>query len=398
MLICLFAYIDLLIGLLGYLIIMKIGIDISQIVYGTGVSRYTEELVKHLLKIDKKNHYLLFAGVWRQKRKIEKFLKEFKTNGYKFQPKVVFFPPKVADFIWNRVHIFQIERFTGPLDLFHSSNWAQPPASCPIVTTIHDLTPIKFPQAFEKEAIVSFKRNLHWAKRQAAFIIVDSKATEKDLIKEGFDKGKIKVVYLGVSKKFKQIKDKKEIEKIKKKYGIKGDYILSVGTLEPRKNIGRVIKSFSQLATRNSQLVLVGKQGWGNQSKSQISNLKSQITFTGFVPDNDLPALYSGAKVFVYPSLYEGFGLPVLESMACGCPVITSNISSLPEIAGNAALLINPKNTKEIKKAMEKLLTNEKLRKKLIRKGLTQAKKFSWNKTTHQTLEIYTKLSFPPLR
>ena len=368
---------------------MRIGIDISQVVYGTGVSRYTSELVRYLLELDKKNQYFLFAGVWRQRKKVENFLKNLKNKGYKFQSKIVLFPPKVADFVWNRLHIFPIERFTGPLNLFHSSNWAQPPASCPIVTTVHDLTPLKYPQAFDKSAIVSFKRNLYWVKKQAKFIIVDSKRTRKDLIREGFNEEKIKVIYLGVSKKFKPVKDKKKIEEIKKKYGIKGDYILSVGTLEPRKNTKRVIDVFTQLTAHNSQLVLVGKHGCGNQSKSQITNHKSQIIFTGFIPDTDLPSLYSGAKLFVYPSLYEGFGLPVLEAMACGCPVITSNVSSLPEVAGNAALLVNPKSTKEIKKAMEKLLTSEKLRKSLVKKGLTQAKKFSWKKTARQTLEVY---------
>lgn len=370
---------------------MRIGIDISQIVYGTGVSRYTEELVKHLLKIDKKNQYILFAGVWRQKERIEEFLKNLKSKSYKFESKVVLFPPRLADIVWNKLHVLPIEKFTGRLNLFHSSNWTQPPAKCPIITTIHDLTPLKFPQGFEKNAINSFKRNFYWVKKEASFIMVDSGATEKDLIKEGFDKNKIKVVYLAASDKFKPVKSKKRIKGVKKKYEISGDYILSVGTLEPRKNIKRLINAWRVVSGRwQVDLVLVGKQGWQKIKLPAIRHEPRAIS-TGFVPDNDLSALYSGAKVFVYPSLYEGFGLPVLEAMACGCPVITSNVSSLLELAGNAALLVSPKSVKEIKQAMKKVLTNEKLRESLIKKGFTQAKKFSWQETAREVLEIYNK-------
>jgi glycosyltransferase involved in cell wall biosynthesis len=345
-----------------------------------------------LLAIDKKNKYILFAGTLRQKRKIEEFLKSLKNKKYKFEKKVVPFPPKIADLIWNKLHIFPIERFTGKLDLFHSSNWAQPPASCPTVTTVHDLTPLKFPQAFEKKTINSFKRSLYWVKKKTGFIIVDSNSTKKDLIKQGYKKEKIKTVYLGISDKFKPEEEREIIEKTKRKYNIEGEYILSVGTLEPRKNIKRVIKAYKSLSRETKErlkLVLVGRYGWGER----VNKKDPGIVITGFVDDNDLPVLYSAATIFVYPSLYEGFGLPVVEAMACGTPVITSNTSSLPELTGNAALLVDPKNILQITKSMEKLAKDKALCQKLIKKGLMQAKKFSWKETARETLKIYKKFS-----
>ena len=180
-----------------------------------------------------------------------------------------------------------------------------------------------------------------------------------------------------------------KVKTYKKKYKLEKPYILSVGTKEPRKNIKRLIEAFVSLGRSDIELVLVGKRGWGEE----VEVGKAKVKELGFVEDKDLPALYSGAILFAYPSLYEGFGFPVLEAMACGCPVITSNISSLPEVVGQTALLVYPKETKEIANAINTLLNDDKLRQKLVKNGLEQAKKFSWEKTANQMIKTYQDIN-----
>ena len=373
-----------------------IGIDISQIVYETGVSRYTKELVRHLLRIDQENEYLLFAGVWRQKEKIEAFFDELHQQGLNFQSQVVLLPPKLADLVFNQWRV-PVEWFTGRIDVFHASNWTTPKTSAKLVTTIHDLTPILFPETFPPNLIKSFQRNLQLIEKTAVAVLVDCETIKKDLLQHTeIPVGKIYPVYLAAGHQFQPVKDKVKIAKVKQKYGIVGDYILSVATQEPRKNIKRLIEAFSQLNLNDISLVLVGKYGWGEKTKLKINppagGEKLKIIETGFVDDQDLPVLYSGARVFVYPSLYEGFGLPVLEAMQCGCPVIISNRSATAEISGEAALLIDPTGTSTLTQAIKQILADKKLREEMVRKGIKRAGQFNWRKTALETLAIYRKV------
>ena len=355
---------------------MKIGIDISQIVYGTGVSRYTQELVKNLLNIDKKNQYILFFSSLRSKIQNSKF----KIQNYNAKLKNYRIPPTILELLWNKFHMVNVENFVGDIDIFHSSDWTQPPSYAKKITTVHDVSFLRFPESFPKKIIDVHKRRLYWVKKECDLVIADSASTKKDLVDFlGFDEKKIRVINLGVSKKFKIRRDENRIKK---------DYILSVGTLEPRKNLKSVIAAFAQLKLTKTKLVLVGKKGWGEEIKS----LNQNIVFTGFVPEEVLSGLYGGAKCFVYPSLYEGFGLPVLEAMAMGCPVVCSNTSSLPEIAGNAAILVNPTDVNEIAKAIKTILENKNISSQLKEKGLNQAKQFTWEKTARETLEIYKEI------
>lgn len=371
---------------------MKIAIDVSQIVYDTGVSRYTKELARHLFRIDKKNDYLLFAGVFRQKDKIQAYFEELRKEGLDFEERVVLLPPKIADLVFNRLR-FPIDIFIDKVDVFHASNWTTPRTKARLVTTVHDLTPILYPETFPHGLLVNFQNNLKLVEANADLVLADCETTRGDLLKRtAINSEKIKTIYLAASEKFKPVKDRYQLSRIAKKYGIRGDYILSVGTQEPRKNIKRLVEAFLQLDNRAEQLVLVGKYGW----KEEISHLKSQVSdlvVTGFVEEEDLPTLYSAAKVFVYPSLYEGFGIPVLEAMQCSCPVVTSNSSSTAEIASGAALLVNPESIEELKDAMENVLDDKKLQKELTQKGLLQAKKFSWEKTAKQTLAAYKEIA-----
>lgn len=367
---------------------MIIGIDVSQIVYNTGVSRYTRELVRHLLQIDTENVYKLYAGALRQTLEIQTYFKDLRSSGLCFSEYLFPIPPKIADKFWNDWRFIDIESVIGPIDLFHSSNWTQPRTKAKKVTTVHDLTPALYPNYHDSLVIQNFKKNIQLIESQADLVFVDSKATEEDLVEHSsIPRQKIEVVYPGLNAKF-RASSYEEITRVKQKYHLQKPYILTVGTKEPRKNIQRLIEAFESLNNGEINLVLVGKHGWGKDDM-KVGDKKLNIIELGFVADEELPALYSGAMLFAYPSLYEGFGFPVLEAMACGCPVITSNISSLPEIAGNAALLVYPKDVKEIAHALHTLISNRNLQRDLTKKGLIQAKKFSWEEAAKQTLKIY---------
>jgi glycosyltransferase involved in cell wall biosynthesis len=203
----------------------------------------------------------------------------------------------------------------------------------------------------------------------------------------------------GVSALFVPVRDPARLQAVRQRYGIARDYILSVGSLQPRKNLVRLIHAYVNLRRRDDdvdhQLVIVGKKGWLYQDifrAARESPFVEDIIFTGYVPEEDLPALYSGATVFVYPSIFEGFGLPVLEAMACGVPVITSNSSSLPEVVGEAAILVNPYDERAIEVALRQVVWNAELRRELSERGLRRAQQFSWRRTAELTVRAYEEV------
>ena len=350
---------------------MRIGIDISQIVYQTGVSRYTAELVKNLLKIDRENEYYFYAGSCHQRQFLQDFFDQIKTN--KTTLKLNWITPKLADIFWNKLNLFT----PTDIDIFHASNWSLPKTKSKLITTIHDLAFLKYPKTLPPYLVAVHTNYLQRAKKYADRIITVSQSTKKDLVNYGISEAKISVIYEAASPIFKPVNP----SVTKTKYGLAKPYFLSVGTLEPRKNITRLIKAYLSIKT-DLQLIIVGKFGWGETYDNH-----SGIKFIGFVPDEDLVGLYSGAKAFIYPSLYEGFGLPVLEALSCGCSVITSNCSSLPEVGGKAALYVDPENINSISQAMTAVLKLN-----LREKSLKQAKQFSWEKTARETLKVYQEV------
>lgn len=364
---------------------MRIGIDISQIVYQTGVSRYTFQLVKHLLKIDDQNHYFLYGGSLRQRQILNAFVYQVKTP--KVTSRLTGLSPKLADICWNRFNLFKPD-CCQPLDIFHASNWALPKTKAKLITTIHDLTFLKYPQTHTAYSVAVHTRHLTRAQKYADRIIAVSGSTKKDLVNYGIPEGKISVIYEAPNRIFKPLKDLKQLRAIKAKYHLKTRYLLSVGTQEPRKNLKRLIKAYLNLNLTDTPLVIVGKFGWGDKTDPPPN-----VKLLGFVPDEDLVGLYSAAQAFIYPSLYEGFGFPVIEAMACGCPVVTSNCSSLPEISGQAALYVNPLSVTDISHALK--LANElgsEKRQSLIQAGFAQARQFSWEKTAKETLKLYQEV------
>lgn len=343
---------------------MRIGIDITQIIYGTGVSHYTRELVGRLLQMDGGDTYVLFGGSLRRQAELRKYTE-----------KVFPISPTFADLLWNRFHIFSIEKFIGKVDVFHSSDWSQPPTSAFKVTTVHDLAAIKFPDETPRKVIEVHRRRLYWVLREVDRIIVPTNAVKEDLMQIGADEKKIRVIYEGVNEMFKK-RDKESVTAVKKKFDIHEDYIMMVG-VGRRKNTKNVIEAFQKTKDVRKLVIVGGKK---------IDSDTRGVIYTGYVSDDDLVSLYSGARALVYPSLYEGFGLPILHAFACELPVVTSNLGAMKEIAGDAAVLVNPNDISSITEGINKALIGPK---GLIKKGTKRVGEFSWDKCARETLAVY---------
>jgi glycosyltransferase involved in cell wall biosynthesis len=290
-----------------------------------------------------------------------------------------------------------VESFLGPVDVFHSVNGAVlPQRHGRRVVTVQDLTCLHFPQFHPWTRRTLFRLSIQRAARLADAIIVPSSATERDLAARFRAAAKkIRVVPLAPRGHFVPLGPSETLPVISR-YGLSDRaYLLFVGNIEPRKNLLALIDAYGRLRKRVRSapcLALAGGEGWKNQSIHQaatVSPFASDIRFLGRVPDEELPALMNGAIAFVYPSLYEGFGLPPLEAMACGTPVITSSRSSLPEVVGDAALLVDPENRAELADAMARLVDEQTLREDLRERGVKQAQRFSWEETARLTVQVY---------
>ena len=301
-------------------------------------------------------------------------------------------------FYWDQIKLPLALR-KEKIDLFLSPyNKAPIISPCRVIITIHDLAPFLsfFPQRPRNPLFISLQKTLNnlMAKR-ADLIITVSNNSKKDIIcLFNVAEEKIKVVYNGVGERFYPIKDKVILDSVRKRHGIAKDYILYIGNLKPHKNVPGLINAYNMLPENlkdNYQLVIVGKK---DKNFACLFNLVrtlrilDKVVFIDFVRDEDMPSLYSSATIFVFPSFYEGFGLPVLEAMACGVPVITSRLASLPEVVDDAANLVNPRDTKEIGMAIEKLLVDSSLRGDLVARGLVQSSNFSLDKTVKNILYV----------
>ncbi|EKE15351.1 MAG: Glycosyl transferase group 1, partial [uncultured bacterium] len=309
------------------------------------------------------------------------------------------FPPTFLEFLWNKLHFFPIDNFVGNNDLVITSDWTEPPAKTQKITIIHDLVYLKFPETLHKKIVAVQKRRLQWVKKESSLIIADSYNTKQDLIKIlKIPKEKIEISYPPVSV---DIQTKEKVNKTLKKYSLLNKpFILTVGKIEPRKNVGRLIAGFLKAKLDNIDLIIVGSKGWATdyyQSclyRQTIVNNKrvKNIRFLGFIPDNDLYSLYQSALFFIFPSIYEGFGYPIIEAMKLDCPVATSFTSSLKEIASGSALLFNPYDEDEIAKTLFNLTQNQELRNILKSKGKIKSREFSAEKFAHSFLKIINKI------
>ena len=278
-------------------------------------------------------------------------------------------------------------------DVYHSPHYILPRKfSVPMVVTIHDLITLDYPELCKRQSVLYFKLFLKKTVNSSKLIITVSNTVKNDIIRHfNVDESKIRVIYLGIDTIFKKTID----YSLSKKYNLPKKYILFVGNIEGKKNLTRLVLAYKDLIIKKKithRLVLVGKNGWKNKLVYKAIakyNLEEYIQFTGYVPKKDLPVMYSMADLFVFPSIYEGFGIPPLEAMACGTPVIVSNQGASPEICGEACLKVNPYDVNDISEKIEMLLTNKDFRKNKIGLGLERVKQFSWEKTAKETLKVY---------
>jgi len=386
---------------------MKIAIDISPLATPkrTGIENFTFNFCKNLSKVDKENEYILFANSYGHFQSLKEAIEGIGIKESRnISTQISRVPRTILELMWKYIHIPSVEHLVHEkIDVFHimGAGAINPLLrTVKLVATIYDLIPIKFPDFFDEKTRRHFNCYFNNVIPKADVVIAISNSTKEDIL-EYFDipGNKVEVVAPGFdSELYRQMQDKSMIDKIKAKYGIDKNYILFVGTLEPRKNLQKLIKAYSILPEylkSDYLLVVCGKKGlFFEELFRAVKELKleEKVIFTGYVPDEDLPFLMNGAEVFVYPSLYEGFGLPPLEAMACGTPVISSKVSSLPEVVNDAGILINPNDVEELSDALLRVLSNNELRAQLSEKGLKQASKFSWKKTAMKIVEIYNKV------
>jgi glycosyltransferase involved in cell wall biosynthesis len=286
----------------------------------------------------------------------------------------------------------------GGADIFHSPDFTLPPLlRARSVLTVHDLTFLHYPEHAPRGLVDYLSQVVPRSVRRANVVVADSESTRRDLIERwGTAPEKVRVVYAGVSADFSPVADPAKRAEVCSRYGIRAPFILTVGTLQPRKNHLRLVQAFSRLqmggAHPDLTLAIAGGSGWQyDQVRAEVARLgpTERVRFAGFVQDADLPALYSSASVLAFPSLYEGFGLPVLEAMACGTPVVCSSASSLPEVAGDAALMVDPADTQALADAIDRALSDTGLREGMSRRGLAQAARFTWAAAAGSLLDAY---------
>jgi glycosyltransferase involved in cell wall biosynthesis len=392
---------------------MIIGIDMRAVGQGkySGVEEYTLNVLRALFDIDRKNKYILFSSGVKTGERYRNFTAwaEKKNPDIKVAHRGI--PNRMLNIAFKAIGQPKLDNLMRDADLPESIdiifepniNIAPISKKAKIVATFHDLS-------FEKYGNFFSARQKFWhnfvnpaalANRADAIIAV-SESTKRDIIETyGIEQDKIKVIYSGIAPVSRISREASSILEIRKKYHLPEKYILYLGTIEPRKNIIGLIKAFElfntkyQIPNTKYQLMIAGSKGWLYKdifSAARRSSAKNDIIFTDFIEDEDKKYLYGAASLFVYPSFYEGFGFPPLEAMAAGTPVITSDCSSLPEVAGGAAIMVNPYNIGQLARAIKEVLANDELQKKMIKKGYEQAEKFSWEKCARETLAVFENL------
>jgi glycosyltransferase involved in cell wall biosynthesis len=369
---------------------LHIAIDAHSV--GTGLAgneSYITNLIEALAEIDTRNRYTLYVT---RPEAIERFKDRWPNVSLRLtlpHTPLIRIPLTLS-----------VELRKNPVDLLHVQFTAPPLAPCPVVASIHDLSFEHLPETFKRRSRMQMRLTIRRTARTAAELVTISDYSKRDIVSTyGIDPGRVTVTPLAAPPHFAPVTDGTEIERVRKAYGIRGDYILAVGSIQPRKNLARLIDAYAELVRMRGEenlpgLVLVGKRAWLFEETLRTAGrqqLQNQILFTGYVPERDLPALYSGALCFVYPSFFEGFGLPPLEAMQCGTPVITGNLTSLPEVVGDAGIMVDPLDVQAIKGAIALLIDDVDQRKRLRVKGLARAQAFDWRETARRTLEVYER-------
>lgn len=372
---------------------MRIGIDgrAAKWYRGTGIGTYTYELVNSLNSVDNKNDYLVFMP--------DNCKDSLNLNRNFIQANIT---EAAEGSFWDVVNIPNILK-DYKIDLYHvPQNGIGLPVEkeCPFLITLHDVIPFKMPETVSKSYLKIFTENIPSIIERCDGIVTVSDYSKKDIVETlNFPEEKIFVTYLANEDIYVPIDKILSRHIIKKNYSITDKYILYVGGFSPRKNILGLIEAFGILMEKyheNIKLVIAGRKGSSYETyknRAEELNIDDKVLFPGFIALDDLPYLYNASELFIYPSFYEGFGLPPIEAMACGVPVIASDTTSIPEIAGDSARLIDPQNTSDMAEAMLNVLQDEDLRNELIQKGLKRSRQLSWKNTAKQMLNVYEKFS-----
>ncbi|MFA6282469.1 MAG: glycosyltransferase family 1 protein, partial [Candidatus Omnitrophota bacterium] len=353
----------------------------------TGNETYAINLIKSLIAVYPNEDWLVYVsaeGVSQLKdiNKGKVILKELKSKN------------PIERYLFELPKLLNSDR----PDVLHTQYHGPIPLVCPVALTVHDISYERYPQYFSFLDQLRLKIFVPFFIKQSAQVITISEFSKKEIVaKYNVDTKKVSVIYCGIDSDFFNFKEEDSDKNILDSLGVRQPYLLYVGALQPRKNVEGALKAALPLIKKNPllKIIIVGPKAWkysGIQKViAQESDLKKAVMFTGFVEKIALRALYRNSLAFVYIPFYEGFGLPVIEAMACGSPVITSNVTSLPEVAGEAAILVDPQNLNEITTAMDRIVSSAALRDELRQKGFRRAKDFSWQKAAKETFAIYQK-------
>ena len=370
---------------------MRIAIDAHSVGAQLGGNEsYALNLIEALAQIDSVNEYTLYVTTAAAHERFHQRWPNFRVHRTLPHTPLIRIPLTLSTEL--RKH---------PVDVLHVQFTAPPFCPCPVVVSIHDLSFEHLPQTFNRRSRTQLRLTVRHSARRATRILTLSEHTRRDVIDTyRIAADKVTAIPLAAPSHFGPVADDKELQRVRHIYGIEGDYVLTVGSIQPRKNLVRLIKAYAALRGAHSsnkcpKLVIVGKCAWLYDETLRAleeTDVRDSVVLTGYVPESDLPALYSGALCFVYPSYFEGFGLPPLEAMKCGAPVIVGNATSLPEVVGDAALKVDPFDISAITAAMDQLINNSELRRELSVKGQARAKMFDWNDTARRTLAVYEQV------
>jgi glycosyltransferase involved in cell wall biosynthesis len=369
---------------------LHIAIDAHSVGAGlAGNESYATNLIEALAEIDTANRYTLYVT---KREAVERFAARWPHVSVRLtlpHTPLLRIPLTLSAELRRR-----------PVDLLHVQYTSPPLAPCAVVATIHDLSFEHLPETFKRRSRAQLRLTVRRTARQASAVIAPSEFSRRDLVETyHLPAERVSVTPLAAAPHFAPVKDEGERQRVRELYRIRPDYILAVGAIQPRKNLVRLVEAYADLRHRRPQaklpqLVLVGKRGWlyrETLNAARRHSLDGDIHFAGYVPESDLPALYTDALCFVYPSYFEGFGLPPLEAMQCGAPVIAGNRTSLPEVVGEAGLLVDPFDREAIAFGLSRLIDDRGLREELRARGLERSRSFNWRETARLTLEVYEK-------
>jgi glycosyltransferase involved in cell wall biosynthesis len=374
---------------------MRFGFDIRPFLREeTGVGVYFRNLLFSLSRLDKENEYFLFSSSLKDRFDRGKIPPFSRLHFRDFR-----IPVRVVNFFWNRLGWPGLDRFFGnPLDLTHSPTPLPIPTRGKKVVTVYDLFFMDFPRQADREARKVFSRRIMSSLPRADGIVTISDFT-RDQILDRFrvNPARVHTIYLGLDHEFWAVSDEGGLRDVSRRFRLPRSFLLFVGALEKRKNIPRLLEALKILHEKSGKvpLVLAGRQGEDFpeiRKKAEYLGLTPSVIYTGYCGERELRSLYRLADLLIYPSIWEGFGLPLLEAMACGLPVATSRRTAIPEIAGDAALYFDPENAEDMANQIIRGLEQASLREDLIRRGISRAQRFSWSKTAEDTLKMYKDL------